>query len=105
MDTSCMERNKIIKLNVGGVRYSTSLATLTAAENSYFDALFSGRWQQHLTEEGEVFLDRDGEVSLSAWIEPLARNQRSLRPTVGGTRHCSVMRSIRSAVQELPTSL
>lgn len=55
--------NSIVKLNVGGVRYATSIATLTAAENSFFDVLFSGRWSQtQLTEEGEVFLDRDGEV-------------------------------------------
>lgn len=57
-----LELNRIVKLNVGGVRYATSLATLTAAENSFFDVLFSGRWQRHLTDDGEVFLDRDGEV-------------------------------------------
>jgi hypothetical protein len=56
-----LEGNRIIKLNVGGVRYATSVATLSL-ENSYFSALFSGRWQQNLTDEGEVFLDRDGEV-------------------------------------------
>jgi len=38
------------------------LSTLQCAESSYFDVLFSGRWQQALTEEGEVFIDRDGEV-------------------------------------------
>eukprot|EP00775_Hariotina_reticulata_P006938 gene6938-7156_t len=57
-----MERNKVVKLNVGGFKFQTSLATLTAVENSYFEALFSGRWKKHLTDEGEVFLDRDGEV-------------------------------------------
>jgi len=61
-----MERNKVVKLNVGGFKFQTSLATLTAVENSYFEALFSGRWKKHLTEEGEVFLDRDGEVCAAA---------------------------------------
>lgn len=61
-DPHTQDPAKLIKLNVGGVRYATSVATLSAAENSFFDVLFSGRWQQHLTPEGEVFLDRDGEV-------------------------------------------
>lgn len=51
----------LIKLNVGGTRYTTSLATLTAIPEAYFSSLFSGDWQQVLTAEGEVFLDRDGE--------------------------------------------
>ena len=53
----------IIKLNVGGVKFTTSLTALTAVPASYFVSLFSGDWQQVLTAEGEVFLDRDGEVS------------------------------------------
>lgn len=52
----------IVKLNVGGSRYTVGLATLTCAESSYFDILFSGRWSSQLTEDGEVFIDRDGEV-------------------------------------------
>lgn len=53
----------LIKLNVGGTKYTTSMATLTAVTGAYFNSLFSGDWQQVLTAEGEVFLDRDGEVS------------------------------------------
>lgn len=53
----------LIKLNVGGTKYTTSLATLTAIPEAYFSSLFSGDWQQVLTAEGEVFLDRDGEVT------------------------------------------
>jgi hypothetical protein len=34
---------KIVKLNVGGTRYTVGLSTLLAAESSYFDVLFSGR--------------------------------------------------------------
>lgn len=44
-EASAMELNKIVKLNVGGTRYSSSLATLTVVENSYFSALFSGKWR------------------------------------------------------------
>ncbi len=53
----------LVKLNVGGIRYTTSLATLTAIPEAYFSSSFSGDWQQMLTAEGEVFLDRDGEVT------------------------------------------
>lgn len=53
----------LVKLNIGGVKYVTSLATLVAVSDTYFTALFLGDWQQVLTAEGEVFIDRDGEAS------------------------------------------
>ena len=55
----------LIRLNVGGVEYTTSLSTLTAVPESYFSALFGGDWEQVKTPDGAVFLDRDGEVS---WV-------------------------------------
>ncbi|WIA14852.1 hypothetical protein OEZ86_003569 [Tetradesmus obliquus] len=61
-ETCSINMNKVIKLNVGGVPYATSLATLTCVPSSYFSALFSGRWEQQVMQNGEVFLDRDGEV-------------------------------------------
>jgi hypothetical protein len=64
-ETCGVNMNKVIKLNVGGVPYATSLATLTCVPSSYFSALFSGRWEQQVMQNGEVFLDRDGEVSSS----------------------------------------
>jgi hypothetical protein len=64
-ETCSINMNKVIKLNVGGVPYATSLATLTCVPSSYFSALFSGRWEQQVMQNGEVFLDRDGEVSSS----------------------------------------
>ena len=51
-----------VKLNVGGVKYTTSLSTLTAVPDSFFASLFSGDWQSVTTAEGDVFVDRDGEV-------------------------------------------
>ena len=53
----------LIRLNVGGVEYTTSLATLTAVPESYFSAIFGSDWEQVKTPDGAVFLDRDGEVS------------------------------------------
>lgn len=52
----------LVKLNVGGHKYTTSLATLTAVKESFFTALFSGDWQLAQTAEGEVFVDRVGKV-------------------------------------------
>ena len=53
----------LVRLNIGGVEYTTSLATLTAVPESYFSALFGSDWEQVKTPDGAVFLDRDGEVS------------------------------------------
>lgn len=52
----------LVKLNVGGVRYTTSLSTLIAVPDSFFASLFSGDWQSAKTADGDVFVDRDGEV-------------------------------------------
>lgn len=52
----------LVKLDIGGVRYTTSLTTLTAVPDSFFTSLFSGDWQQAETADGAVFVDRDGEV-------------------------------------------
>jgi hypothetical protein len=88
-----LEGNRIIKLNVGGVRYATSVGTLSL-ENSYFSALFSGRWQQNLTDEGEVFLDRDGEVrafrrAVDQWPRQLASARHAMAPQL--RRHACLL--------------
>ena len=44
-----------IRLNVGGVEYTTSLATLTAVPESYFSALFGGNWEKVKTPDGQCF--------------------------------------------------
>ena len=50
-----------VKLNVGGVKYETTLTTLTAdGDDSMLGSMFSGRHELHLNEDGEVFIDRDG---------------------------------------------
>ena len=45
-----------VRLNVGGERFATSRANLQRYENSFFSALFSGRWETNLEEE--IFIDR-----------------------------------------------
>ena len=52
----------MIKLDVGGHKYTTSLGTLLAVPDSWFNVLFAGRWDTATTEDGYVFIDRDGEV-------------------------------------------
>ena len=50
-----------VKLNVGGVKYETTLTTLTAdGDSSMLGSMFSGRHELQTNDEGEVFIDRDG---------------------------------------------
>jgi len=50
-----------VKLNVGGVKYETTLTTLTAdGDDSMLGSMFSGRHALHPNEDGEIFIDRDG---------------------------------------------
>ena len=50
----------IVKLNVGGQYFTTSLQTLTRDPNSMLGAMFSGRHEVRTTEDGFFFIDRDG---------------------------------------------
>ena len=50
----------IVKLNVGGSHFTTSLQTLTRDPNSMLAAMFSGRHEVETTEDGSFFIDRDG---------------------------------------------
>jgi len=52
--------SKQLKLDVGGIKFSTTLTTLTADPNSMFAAMFSGRFPVEKNEEGYIFIDRDG---------------------------------------------
>ena len=50
-----------VALNVGGVRYETSIATLRSVPNTMLDAMFSGRYAMEPDDgAGAHFLDRDG---------------------------------------------
>jgi hypothetical protein len=49
----------MIILNVGGMKYETSLETLQlAGKGSYFDTIFSDNWRLNLKEDGTFFIDR-----------------------------------------------
>jgi hypothetical protein len=49
-----------VKLNVGGTKYETSVSTLTSVPDTFFSAMFSGRFENKKDEEGYIFIDRDG---------------------------------------------
>lgn len=50
---------RVIVLNVGGIKYSTTLHTLTGYE-SMLKARFSGHYSMEPEEDGSYFFDRDG---------------------------------------------
>ena len=49
-----------IKLDVGGITFTTSTTTLTCDSDSMLAAMFSGRHELKQEEDGTVFIDRDG---------------------------------------------
>jgi hypothetical protein len=51
---------KKIELDVGGKKFSTSLATLTSKPDSMLAAMFSGRFPLEKDEKGRYFVDRNG---------------------------------------------
>ena len=55
-----MQASSIIKLNVGGHYFTTSLQTLTKDPNSLLGTMFSGKYKTRAGEDGAVFIDRDG---------------------------------------------
>jgi len=52
--------NELVRLNVGGERYTTTRATLTRYPNSMLGAMFSGSLATSIDEHGCFFIDRDG---------------------------------------------
>ncbi|KAJ1422541.1 BTB/POZ protein [Ochromonadaceae sp. CCMP2298] len=50
----------VVKLDVGGVRYTTSLTTLRRFPDSMIGCMFSGRHALSKGEDGYFFIDRDG---------------------------------------------
>ena len=50
----------IVKLNVGGIYFATSLQTLTKDPKSMLAAMFSGKFEMKPCEDGAFFIDRDG---------------------------------------------
>jgi len=48
-----------IKLDVGGIIFSTSVANMIRVKGTFFSAMFSGRWEVKQDEDGMIFIDRD----------------------------------------------
>ena len=57
----------VLKLNVGGTEFTTSLQTLTKDTGSTLHAMFSGRFDTKPTEDGSYFIDREGK---NLWVYP-----------------------------------
>lgn len=55
---SC-QLNKV-RLDVGGIFFSTSVSTLCKYEDSMLSAMFSGRHKLEESSDGTIFIDRDG---------------------------------------------
>ncbi|CAI2376953.1 unnamed protein product [Moneuplotes crassus] len=51
---------KIIRLNVGGITFTTSKDTLLSDENSMLALMFSGKYNVEKDDDGRYFIDRDG---------------------------------------------
>ena len=52
--------NKPIILNVGGIRYSTSMQTLCMCRNTMLSKMFDSNFPLKLEDDGSYFIDRDG---------------------------------------------
>jgi hypothetical protein len=50
-----------VELNIGGYHFQTSVQTLRRVPHTFFDAYFSGRFAQDVSNDGSIFVDRDGE--------------------------------------------
>lgn len=53
---------EIVRLNVGGVEYTTLLTTLQSDKSSMLAAMFSGRHRILTDEQGRYFIDRNGGI-------------------------------------------
>jgi hypothetical protein len=60
MEKTYAFQTSIVKLDVGGHKFTTSLPTLTSVPDTYLAALFSGRHPLAPNADGAFFIDRDG---------------------------------------------
>lgn len=65
MELDTQYRSSIVKLNVGGYKYTTTYETLISKDKdkpNFFDTLLSGKIPSLKDEEGAYFIDRDGKI-------------------------------------------
>ncbi|GJQ08905.1 hypothetical protein GpartN1_g696.t1 [Galdieria partita] len=53
--------SSVVKLNVGGKYFETTVDTLTKYSDSMLSAWFSGKYSMQKDDNGYIFLDRDGD--------------------------------------------
>ena len=58
----CIMAHNAVKLNVGGIPYVTTRATLTRYSDSMLGAMFSGKLPSTKDENGGYIIDRDGQL-------------------------------------------
>ena len=58
----------MIRVNIGGVQYLTSKATLCADSNSILTTMFSGYHKVKKLEDGSYFIDANGKNLGLSWI-------------------------------------
>ncbi|XP_069119145.1 BTB/POZ domain-containing protein KCTD21-like [Argopecten irradians] len=56
------ERDRIIKLNVGGALYTTSKSVMTSVRGGFLDRVAVGEINSMRDHRGTIFIDRDGHV-------------------------------------------
>src|SRR5690348_1562945 len=54
------DRQGYVRLNIGGLIYTTSRYTLAKYPDSMLESLVSGRFELKPLEDGTIFIDRDG---------------------------------------------
>eukprot|EP01125_Pyxidicula_operculata_P022867 TRINITY_DN963_c0_g1_i1.p1 TRINITY_DN963_c0_g1~~TRINITY_DN963_c0_g1_i1.p1 ORF type:complete len:261 (+),score=4.28 TRINITY_DN963_c0_g1_i1:50-784(+) len=57
--TETFPLNKVVKLNVGGQIFQTTVSTLTKYQNNFFYSMFSGHFNTQPNEDGSFFIDKD----------------------------------------------
>jgi hypothetical protein len=55
-------KSRVITINVGGLVYTTYLATLTRFQDTMIATMFAGKHTMCFDEKGNYFVDRDGEL-------------------------------------------
>eukprot|EP01083_Nonionella_stella_P308846 1091469_1 len=55
-----MHSGEPVTLNVGGVKYQTSLRTLTRYRDTVLSKMFEGKFSLKPSNDGSYFMDRDG---------------------------------------------
>ena len=92
MEKTYAFQTSIIKLDVGGHKFTTSLPTLTSVPDTYLAALFSGRHPLAPNADGAIYIDRDGDHfrHILSYLRDPGRDDYTLLATRHATDRLSV---------------